>query len=184
MRGMRVCEWTQQELTFDIRFMGGDYDPRRPGRKGEKDGKAKANGRDRRWREKAGRVEQMPWNEMRCLISPGWVRSDRWTVWSHVEPVKAPPSCTEHNVIRGFFFFITICICHAVTSTNVEIYLFSPQVLWETNSLNLTLVCTLCPKLSLGRAWLNLQMPVRLSFSFILIDALGTANQYLPADTK
>lgn len=46
MCGMWVCEWTQQELTLNIRFMGGDYDPGHSGRNREKDSKAKANGRD------------------------------------------------------------------------------------------------------------------------------------------
>lgn len=36
-----------------------------------------------------GGVELMPWNDMSCLISPGWVKSYQWSVWSDVESMKA-----------------------------------------------------------------------------------------------
>lgn len=80
MCGMRVCEWTQRELTLDIRFTPGDYDPGHSGRNREKR-KAKPRPIEERERrrergESQGRMEQRPWDGMRCLISPGQVRSD------------------------------------------------------------------------------------------------------------
>ena len=83
MCGMPVCEWTQQELTLDIRFMGGDYDPGHSGRNREKDSKAKANRGDERWRE-TGRengAKAMKWNEVFDLCRTGEVLPVECLIW-------------------------------------------------------------------------------------------------------
>lgn len=172
MCGMPVCEWTQREPTLDIRFMGEDYDPGRSGRNREKDSKAKANGTDERRREKAGRMEQMPRNEMRCLISPGQARSYPWSVWSDVEPLKAPPAAQgihyshtywkRRNTLESMYLFVTPLSARSTSPSykNLSVLcrffenillqhkptLFVQKFPWETLGLTRSLCCLFkCP---------------------------------------
>lgn len=99
MCGMRVCEWTQRELTLDITFMGGDYDPGHSGRHREKDKQSQGQWERRGWTVRdAGRMKQRPWNEMRCLISPGQVRflPVECLIWCRAYERMDTTSCTEH----------------------------------------------------------------------------------------
>ena len=77
MCGMQVCEWTQHELTLNIRFMGGEYDPGRCGRNREEDSKAESSGRDMSWRKKSqgagSGANAMKWNAVFDLPGTGYV---------------------------------------------------------------------------------------------------------------
>lgn len=174
MCGMPVCEWTQREPTLDIRFMGEDYDPGRSGRNREKDSKAKANGTDERRREKAGRTEQMPRNEMRCLISPGQARSYPWSVWSDVEPLKAPPAAQgihyshtywkRRNTLESMYLFVTPLSARSTSPSYKNLSVLCREYTPPTQTY------PLCPKVSLrdtrfnSKPLLSLQMPARFSF--------------------
>ena len=101
MWGMRVCEWTRRELTLDIRFTGGDYDPGRSGRKREKKtSKAKASGRGKR-RETQGRgrangAKAMKWNEVFDLPGTGQVLLAECLIWCRACERMDTTGCTEH----------------------------------------------------------------------------------------
>lgn len=128
MCGMRVCEWTQHELTLEIRFMGEEYDPGRRGRNGEQDSKAGSRGGGMRWREKARRVVQMPRREMRCLISTGPVTVFLSGGASDAEPMKTwtPPAAQsihyDHTlwsrrqqlIVTYIFIFDTVILLFSI----------------------------------------------------------------------
>lgn len=113
MCGMRVCEWTQQELTLDIRFMGGDYDPGRSGRNREKDSKAKANGRDKRWRERGREngAKAMKWNEVFDLPRTGQVLPVECLIWCRADERVDTTSCTKHKIWLHILELETVAEC-------------------------------------------------------------------------
>lgn len=123
MCGMRVCEWTQQEPTLDIRFMGGDYDPGRSGRNREKDSKTKANGRDEVEKENGAE----PWNEVFDLHRTGQLLLVDCLIWVFI--------MSTHNGKGQWLIVICIFICHIPPSLPVHsqwmFFLFLFLILWE-----------------------------------------------------
>lgn len=102
MCGMRVV-WANSAGADSphIRLMGGDYDPGHSGRNRDEDSRANANEEKRSEDKEAERIEQRPWNEMRCLISAGQVRR---SVWPAGGPTK---EASQKALTFSFCFFIS-----------------------------------------------------------------------------
>lgn len=102
MCGMQVCVSELSESWHSTLDLWVEITtPGRSGRKQRKrQQKPRPMGETGGGEKRAGRMEQKPWNEMRCLISMGQVRSYQRSVWSDVEPVKAWTTtiCTEHSL--------------------------------------------------------------------------------------
>lgn len=149
MCGMRVCEWTRRELTLDIRFMSGDYDPGHSGRNREKGSKAEANGRDKSWREKEG-GGQGEWSKGHEMKWGVWSPQDRWGLTGGVSDLMYSQWKNGHHQLH--WVFITAAHNGKGDSSSLSsIYLFVtppspfsvcrpwiflpffPQILWEAH---------------------------------------------------
>lgn len=191
MCGMRVCEWTRRELTPDIRFMGGDYDPGHSGRNREEE---RQQGQGQRERQEVERTEQRPWNEMRCLISPGQVRSYWRSVWSDEEPMKEWTPAAALGIHYGrnrkrdscSLWYIYLLVMPptflSIPLANEYFHLFSFPSHSEISPKS-TLFVQKFPWEALGFTP-SLCCIFKCLFSFILIDALSATARYPPADAK
>lgn len=129
-------------------------------------------------RQEVERMEQRPWYEMRCLISPGQVRSYWWSVWSDAEPIGKKG---HHQLHWAFIMAVHNGKGDSCSLWSICLLLTPPPLgyqyfpLFSSNSLsntlwNLTYIYILCPEVSLrGTRFyfgpqLYLQMPGRFPF--------------------
>ncbi len=199
MCGMRVCEWTQRELTLDIRFMGGDYDPGHSGRNREKDKQSRGRWERQRRREKGREngAKAMKWNEVFDLPRTGQVLLVECLIWCRANERMDTTSCSEHSlwphntekerVAHGNLF-----ICHtALLSLSITLvcipsflFIFLEQHTLKSGSLQSLSGSFLERHLVLLRASVVASNGRSFLISFILIDAVSAVKRYPPADTK
>lgn len=146
MCGMRVCEWTRRELTLDIRFTGGDYDPGHSGRNREEKAKPRPMG-DSRGGENGAKA--MKWNEVFDLPGTGQVSPLECLIWWRAYYRTDTSSCTEHPKWERK---TDLCIKLSHFSLSIPLVWECSLSSWRSlsNTLwNVTEVHTLCPKVSL-----------------------------------
>lgn len=172
---MRVCEWTRRELTLDIRFTGGDYDPGHSGRNREKDSESWGQReRDERLGERekeAGRAERRP-TEMKWGV---WSPRDRSGLTGAASGLTQT-GCTEHSLWlhimkrRQCLIVIYVIMCHT-TFLSLSLSINIPPFFHQFFALSLHFLSKSFPERHLGFLPASVVPWWSPLFAFIVIDA-------------